>query len=428
MKGSVVVVLVGLFVLGVCGTRSEKDEVFSYLRKSLPVRSKAELCVKHDCCHVESSTDGCSLTHMPHERSTLVFPGGASRCIFSYSTDYSFQVWAGATDKVLFYFQGGGACWDKQSTFTDLCTTDALPDNAEGVFNRSDEDNRNRFSSWTIINILYCSGDLHAGDVVRPYDDKDGIPVSQRGQANVLSVYEWVEDQQRTGALDQQLSEVVVMGCSAGSMATQFWSHEIITRFNPMQAAVVPDSFIGLFPPNTEGPLAYDFGMCNASFLNPELMAKCEAQTLTTIDLMTTWMQELGSVPFTFVQSKVDEVQIYYYKALAISVGQVPRMTPERFYNESIAIMDQYNVYNNFLVFSVTGPQHCFTPYRLYGEAGPKGATAGGEPLLEDWVSTLPLSSGHSISSVCDGPPEGTPGAETTYCSTTLVPKTYTEP
>ncbi|RYY82396.1 hypothetical protein EON63_13420 [archaeon] len=108
----------------------------------------------------------------------------------------------GDSDKLLFYFQGGGACWDEYSTKAQLCTTDASPQslvgkemcsvciwpffihimiaytihhttyNIPGIFDRTNT--KNNFKDYTIVHVLYCSGDVHGGNVVRPYTDSAG--------------------------------------------------------------------------------------------------------------------------------------------------------------------------------------------------------------------------------------------------------------
>jgi hypothetical protein len=87
-------------------------------------------------------------------------------------------VWPGDRDKVLIYFQGGGACWDRASTESELCFTSIDTQGENGVFKRNDPENK--FSNYTIVHILYCSGDLHSGNVTRPYNDFNGVPVEQR--------------------------------------------------------------------------------------------------------------------------------------------------------------------------------------------------------------------------------------------------------
>lgn len=43
-----------------------------------------------DCCRLKEDT--CNLSDLPTLQSTLIFPGGETRCIASNSTDYAFEV------------------------------------------------------------------------------------------------------------------------------------------------------------------------------------------------------------------------------------------------------------------------------------------------------------------------------------------------
>jgi hypothetical protein len=43
---------------------------------------------------------------------------------------------------------------------------------------------RNQFRTHTVVNVLYCSGDIFIGDVTRDYNDSQGQPVVQAGFAN----------------------------------------------------------------------------------------------------------------------------------------------------------------------------------------------------------------------------------------------------
>jgi hypothetical protein len=155
-----------------------REHVASY---SSPMFGKT-LCEQYSCCNV-TSTEACSISSMPQDQTTLVLPGGETRCIFSDSTPFAFQVIPGDKDKVLFYFQGGGACWDQTSTSGGFCTTDSSPQSATGVFDRTNS--LNAFKDYTIVHVLYCSGDIFAGNVVREYNDKNGQPVTQKGTSRL---------------------------------------------------------------------------------------------------------------------------------------------------------------------------------------------------------------------------------------------------
>jgi len=385
-------------------------------------------CAKYPCCFIANSSDGCSLTNMPKLPSTIVFPGGKSRCIFSDSTDFGFQVWPGASDKIIIYFQGGGACWDKGSTESHLCTTSIIATGTEGIFDRT---NNNKFSDYTIVQILYCSGDLHAGNVTRPYTDSLGNPVVQVGQENVGLTLDWIHRQQAAGNLDAVFEDMIVMGDSAGSIGAQIWSGVLLDKFQFQKASIVPDSYIGVFPPNSQGPLIYDYGCCDFGILPgyfPQyLIQECLNQTLTLQTVTEYWLSQFPDYPFAFIQSKADAIQISFYIALAISIGDDPILTDGEFYNRANEIMEVYNQYPNFVVYLVDGSQHTFTPNKHYYTADPEGPReSGDEPdSLDNWLPTLSLSPGQSISTVCEGKLEDV--GEPTYCDSALYPKTFTD-
>lgn len=148
---------------------------------------------------------------------SMIFPGGNTRCLKSYSTPYAFQVHKGAKDKVLFYFQGGGSCWNEITTNSSgrgktdgtYCRTDAVPWAIYGVFDKDDQ--RNSYRDYTIVNVLYCSGDNHAGSAERSYVDEDGNHIVQRGALNTESVIQWVQAQQLNGGLAVKLEDFVIM-------------------------------------------------------------------------------------------------------------------------------------------------------------------------------------------------------------------------
>jgi len=390
-------------------------------------------CKDYPCCFLQNSTDGCAFTDFTTESSTLVFPGGKTKCIFGDSSDYAFQVWPGDNDKILIYFQGGGACWDHGSTTpTPFCTTSIYPQPEKGVFVRNDPDNK--FSQYTIVHLLYCSGDLFAGNTTRPYTH-GGEPVTQFGQENVHATYEWIKAQQEAGNFPAKFTDLVVMGQSAGSIGAQVWAGEILQFIGYEKASVNPDSYLGVFPPNSQGPLIYNFGACGAGNISalhiPDyLYQMCLNETLTLQNITAYWLSAFPDVPFGFIESKADTTQISFYSALAISIGDNPILTENEFYNRANAIMEMYNVYDNFVVYLVDGSQHTFTPNKLYYEAGPDGPRQKdpktGQIMLDVWVPDFPLSSGDTAMTICDGKDEEDINPK--YCDENLVGKTYTQP
>ena len=62
--------------------------------------------------------------------------------------------------------------------------------------------------------------------------------------------------------MDAKLSTLAISGCSAGSLGTQAWAAELLSELSYDEAAVVVDSYAGVFPNGTQGPLIVDYGMC----------------------------------------------------------------------------------------------------------------------------------------------------------------------
>ena len=187
---------------------------------------------------IMTDTNSCDLKSLPYGNSTLVMlpppPTGANeipdmtkpQCIFG--EPYGFQVIPGDKNKVLVYFQGGGACWDQITVNAGMCTTSAEPNAPVGVFDRTNP--KNSFKDYTIVHFLYCSGDVWSGQAVSPYS-YDGKPAVQVGIVNAQYTINWMKRQISLGLLGNNnaatavasnqkniFDEFVGMGCSAGSV------------------------------------------------------------------------------------------------------------------------------------------------------------------------------------------------------------------
>lgn len=358
----------------------------------------------------------------------------------------------GDSDKLLVHFQGGGACWDKVSTVVSpMCTTDIEAQRPVGIFDR--ENSQNAYKDFTIVELLYCSGDVWGGNVTQSYKDSAGESVVQVGMLNAMSVINWMEQEQKKGNLAANLEKLVVSGCSAGSIGAQIWSSEIVTRLKHKAAAVLPDSYAGIFPEGTQGPLVKSLGFCTAPFLSNDLRSKCDNNVLTLQDIMPYLMSLVPSVPFSWLQSKVDVVQQSFYVAVGLSMkpdGADAEITPSQFYDDVNTVFGGYNKLTNFMTYLVDGPQHCFTPLSLYYTAdtlGPLNDGNGNSGLtVSEYFNTFPLAQGSKEVTECQGNVQdaaavvakmrGGVGSgdggddddgKNDYCSSAVVPKTFTQ-
>ena len=256
------------------------------------------------------------------------------------------------------------------------CSTDAEPDEQVGWFDRSDP--RNPFQNYTVVHVLYCSGDVHGGNVTRPYDDRDGVPVEQRGYQNARAAVDWAKANLMGSGLtggnattssssssSERLSSLVIGGCSAGSIGTQVWAAALLQEFEYDMAAVVADSYVGVFPPGTEGPLIASFGFCSTPLLlDEELQAVCAAGDITLQDMVHDAMGRYPSVLFSHVNSKFDVVQREYYAGVAATSLERPLYISKAAYTDAMnVLLKGYSErHANYVSFVVTASQHCYTP------------------------------------------------------------------
>ncbi|MDJ0785363.1 MAG: pectin acetylesterase-family hydrolase [Myxococcota bacterium] len=133
---------------------------------------------------------------------------------------YSFWVRRGTENKLLMYYQGGGACWENLTcngipgltgpTFKTNTSDNDNPDNFTSGF--ADLDNPdNPFRDWNVVFVPYCTGDVHWGNEVVDHTGPFPITIHHKGYANAQTAEKWAREH---FVLPDQ---VFVTGSSAGS-------------------------------------------------------------------------------------------------------------------------------------------------------------------------------------------------------------------
>ena len=90
----------------------------------------------------------------------------------------------------------------------------------------------------------------------------------------------------------------------------QLWAKTVLSSLKWTQAAVVPDSYAGVFPPGSQGPLVKSYGLCTWNKLDASLVTKCNNGVLTLQDIDNVNQNANPNIPYSFIQSKVDSVQV----------------------------------------------------------------------------------------------------------------------
>merc|ERR1712125_294927 len=170
-----------------------------------------------------------------------------------------------------------------------------------------------------------------------------------------------------------------------GAIGAQVWASLLLEQFKYNRAVVVPDSYIGVFPPGIPGSLVRDAGFCQSDiFTDDGFKGTCEAGTLTIQDIYLRAMKTYPNVWFTSVDSIKDFVQMAFYDAMAYSYG-APQEAPV-YQSHFVSMLEKIENYymervQNFKEFDVDSHRHMYTnAHRFYKADDLK------DQLLSTWL------------------------------------------
>mmetsp|Transcript_13268 Transcript_13268/g.41916 ORF Transcript_13268/g.41916 Transcript_13268/m.41916 type:complete len:459 (-) Transcript_13268:38-1414(-) len=377
---------------------------------------------KHARCKV-SPTQACPVESLATNQITMVYPDpnvSKTRCLLSQHKEFAFQVVPRNPRKLLLYFEGGGACWSKGTTVRfEACWRDrvwAYP--TEGnIFDARHSDNP--FRDYTVVWVNACSGDLHGGNATRDYVDDDGEYIEQHGYYNTKAVVDWV----KANLAKEPISDLLLMGESAGAIGVQIWARKLLTELPYERVALVADSYVAVFPPTFQGNVFKVLGVCETGVLASEsLQESCEQGNLTIPDVMDATIRDFPNVTFATLTSKYDDTQQVFYRIAASSIGQ-RTISPQDFHSQAEGILRRYNRYPNFVTYLVTSDHHVFTngyiPFRAIApsdldnvfnfrvmrephRALNKESYVRNANGIVIWLSQFPPSTGRVVRSYCD--------------------------
>jgi len=243
---------------------------------------------------------------------TAISPGGNTKCF--HGTDYAFMVRKGTINKLVFEFEGGGACWSELTCGLGSCTQTVDPQGEVSMLNGKnsgmhDGDNdKNPFKEWYHVYIPYCTCDIHTGVNDHKYGAKT---VYHRGHINFMTVLNWTLANFPTNPTD-----VTISGCSAGGAAAQLNWPFIANVYPAAKHYVWADSFVGVMSKSQ-----YDDGYKNwgMTYDVEHVPALAPQYTSTLRTNMACYLNEvmLNVYPKTEVAlytSNSDDVQASFYR------------------------------------------------------------------------------------------------------------------
>jgi len=173
---------------------------------------------------------------------TKIEPGGDTIC--SDGTPYAYFVHPGTVNRLVVYFQGGGACWDEASCSMPGIFKETVGDNdnpgifAPGIFDLDNPDNP--FKDWFFVFVPYCTADVHLGNNTQTYTAD--VTIQHKGFVNFSAVLDWIE------ANFEQPEKIFVSGCSAGSYGSIMGAPHIHELYPDVPLYQLGDSGAGVSP------------------------------------------------------------------------------------------------------------------------------------------------------------------------------------
>jgi pectinacetylesterase len=296
-----------------------------------------------------------------------VEPGGDCQC--SDGSQFNFWVREANPDKVVLYFQDGGACFSAETCAPDsghYHTTITESPGGGGVFDTANE--RNPLADYSVVYVPYCTGDVFMGNATTEY--APGLTIQHKGYVN------------GTAALDHltttfpDATDVVVMGESAGSVAAPLYAGLVSDRFPDANITAVANgsgSFADL--PEINSQMADAWGTRNAIPDWPENAGLTAEQWTSLPGLFVQSGRHDPDIAFARVDYAYDERQTLRNQLHGITDDLLSLIDANETQIEAAGV--------NLLSYVAPGDNHILLTDRLfYTEA------VNGE-LLVDWVTRL---------------------------------------
>ncbi len=326
----------------------------------------------------------------------MLEPGGDTIC--SNGTPYAFFVRPGDPEKLVFYFQGGGACW-----FGQICDLESMrtydpfvdeSDNPGEYSGIADVNNpENPFADYSMVMVAYCTGDLHMGNseiiyTVGEGDDEREFTIYHNGYNNTLAVLNWTYDN------FESPENIFVSGSSAGAIPSAFYGGLIAEHYTDAQIAVLGDAAGGY----RTGTLEIPRSVWRTMSILPD-WPEYEGVTIDNLTGESFYIASATRFPdATFAQYNAahDENQRFYLSLLGVTDTPLPDILEEGFAQIN-AEVDNFRYYTaGGDVHTILGGPHFYT-YQVDGVR------------FVDWVAAL--AAGEDVESIscteCEEPDEG---------------------
>jgi hypothetical protein len=315
--------------------------------------------------------------------------------------DFHFWARRGSSNKLVVFFEGGGACWDGATcalpiTAATRPTDPALykaeilptddPTQYAGVFKLDDA--ANPMKDWSIVYVPYCTGDIHSGSKTASYVNpftQQPYQIEHRGADNFRLVLHWMQQN------FVRPEQVLVTGSSAGAYGATTHYPRIRTAFPAARAAMLGDAGQGVVP------AAWD-AVRNANW-NFQLDAQvygANAQSTPTTDIVRRLAAAYPGDRFAQYTTATDLVQIQFYDVQSNGLSGTQGTACQAWTEGMLAGLATQQAVPNYRSYVAAGTTHTLLRGTSRDAAGVplfnREASAG--VRFTDWLGALLSDSG----------------------------------
>ena len=223
----VAVVVAALGLVAGCSSATPRAESSGSVASS-PTATPTSTTSTTTTPSTSTSTTAAPTTTADFTAATWQAVSAPSDCMCADGSPYTYWIRHADPTKVVFFLQGGGACFDAKTcafdsntyktTVTDRDDPSATP---YGIFDFTNA--RNPFADYSFVFVPYCTGDLHLGKATHQYGPS--LTVHHNGSLNATTALHAMADQ------FPDAHSVVVAGESAGSAPTPLYAglaHDVL--------------------------------------------------------------------------------------------------------------------------------------------------------------------------------------------------------
>jgi hypothetical protein len=322
-------------------------------------------------------------------------------CSKAPGTNAEFHFWArrGSVDKLVVFFEGGGACWDSGTCSLPihagtapgqpaLFKAEILPtDNPTtygGMFDLNDA--RNPVKDWSIVYIPYCTGDIHGGSKTTAYTNPfngQAYSIEHRGHDNFRVVLRWMQD---NFAEPQQL---LVTGSSAGGYGAVLNFPWVRDAFPKGSAVMLADASQGVTPASFDA-----LRNANWNIQLSDAVYGANPQSTPTSALVRGLSGKFGGDRMAQYTTGLDLVQMQFYDVMVNGLAGVQGTACQAWADQMVAGLQHNQIAPNFRSYLAAGTTHTLMRGPLYFSE-----TSAGTSFL-GWMGAL-LSAGGVSNASC---------------------------